>query len=87
MVKVGIRELRGRFGLYLGKVQKGEAVVITKREEPIATILPVEKGYKKIAPLVSQGLVRWNTGKPKGAKVLITAPGKSLSHIVLEQRR
>jgi len=42
MVTAGIKEARQRFTEYLAKVERGEEVIITRRNEPVARITPVK---------------------------------------------
>jgi len=42
MVTAGIREARQRFTEYLAKVERGEEVIITRRNQPVARISPVK---------------------------------------------
>ena len=88
MVQVGIRELKSQLSRYLSQVKKGETVVVTERGVPIALIVPsgtsrVEETMKR---LVSQGVVHWAGGKPKGSIPRVRLPGKPLSEYVLEGR-
>lgn len=39
--KVGSRELKTRLGQYLNRVRKGETLLITDRNEPVAELRPV----------------------------------------------
>lgn len=43
MINTGIKEARHNLTGLMGKVEKGEEVVITKRGEPIAKISPLRK--------------------------------------------
>lgn len=50
---VGSRELKTRLGHYLGRVRRGETILVTDRHEPVAELrpLPDEKGPKNAALL------------------------------------
>ncbi len=74
MIKAGIKEARKRFSEYISMVQKGEEILITKRDEPIAKLIPVAK--KKLRSLESH----------KGLRKGIKPKGKSLSEMVIESR-
>ncbi len=74
MIKTGIKETRKRLSEYINMVQKGEEIIITKRDEPVAKLVPVEK--KSLRDLKSHKELR-NAIKPKG---------KPLSQIVIESR-
>lgn len=75
MVKAGIKKARQHFTEYLSKVQRGEEIIITKREEPIAKIIPIKKGKK--GRLVSH----------KALRDAMMPEGPSLSEIVVKARR
>jgi prevent-host-death family protein len=74
MIKAGIKEARRRFSEYIDMVQKGEEIVITKRDEPIARLVPVQRRAAKA--LTSRKTLRQS----------IKAAGKPLSQIVIESR-
>lgn len=74
MIKTGIKEARQNLASLLDKVQKGEEVLITKRGEPIAKLLPSGPWIK--AALKSH----------KELRETITATGKPLSKVVSESR-
>jgi prevent-host-death family protein len=44
MITAGIKDLKNRLSFYLREVKKGEKILITDRNQVIATILPVERG-------------------------------------------
>lgn len=75
MIKAGIREARRRFSEYINKVQKGEEIIITKRDEPIAKLVSIQK--KKLNKLKSH----------KELRNSIKRIGKPLSKILLESRK
>ena len=74
MIKTGIREARRRFSEYINKVQKGEEIIITKRGEPIAKLVSIQK--RKCNKLKSH----------KELRNSIKRMGKPLSKILLESR-
>jgi prevent-host-death family protein len=41
---VGSRELKTRLGHYLGRVRRGETLVVTDRNEPVAELRPLAQG-------------------------------------------
>lgn len=75
MIKAGIRDARQHLTEYLSKVQKGEDVIITKRNEPIAKISPIKKKIRN-------GLVNH-----KALRKSIIAKGKSMSQIIVDYRK
>ena len=74
MIKAGVREVRQKLSEYLRKVQEGEEVVITRRDEPLARIVPFAS--KQAKSLESH----------KGLRERVATSGKPLSQIVMEQR-
>ena len=74
MIKTGIREARKRFSEYINKVQQGEEIIITKRDEPIARLVSIQK--KRRNKLKSH----------KELRNSIKRMGKPLSKLILESR-
>ena len=89
MITVGIKELKNRLSHYLREIKKGEKVVITEREKVIATIIPVERISEdsQLLSLVKEGFAVWKGGKPMGGRHPIKIKGKTVSEIVIEDRR
>ena len=89
MITAGIRDLKNKLSFYLREVKKGEKILITDREQVIATILPVERGEEdsKLLSLVKEGFAAWRGGKPTGSQRPVKIEGKTVSEIVLEDRR
>jgi prevent-host-death family protein len=74
MIKTGIKEARKRFSEYINRVQQGEEVIITKRDEPIAKLVSIQN--RKRNKLKSH----------KELRNSIKRVGKPLSKILLESR-
>ena len=89
MITVGIKELKNRLSYYLREVKKGEKVAITEREKIIATITPIERADEdsKLLSLVTEGFAVWKGGKPTGSRHSVKVKGKTVSEIVIEDRR
>ncbi|UJS16590.1 MAG: type II toxin-antitoxin system prevent-host-death family antitoxin [Candidatus Jettenia sp.] len=89
MITVGIKELKNRLSHYLREIKKGEKIVITEREKVIATIVPVERANEdsQLLSLVKEGFAVWKGGKPVGSKYPVKIKGKTVSEIVIEERR
>jgi prevent-host-death family protein len=89
MISAGIRDLKNRLSYYLREVKKGEKILITERNQVIATILPVERGEEdsRLLSLVKEGFATWKGGKPTGSHHPVKIRGKAVSDIVLEDRR
>jgi len=89
MISAGIRDLKNRLSYYLREVKKGEKILITERDQVIATILPVERSEEDsgLLSLVKEGFATWKGGKPTGSRHPVKIKGKAISDIVLEDRR
>ncbi len=89
MITAGIKELKNRLSYYLREVKKGEKILITEREKVIATIVPVERAYEdsQLISLVQEGFALWKGGKPAGSRNPVKITGKTVSDIVIEDRR
>ena len=75
MIKTGIKEARQHFTEYLSRVEKGEEIIITKRNEPIARISPMKT--KTVGVLASR----------KALRESLRAKGTDLSEVVLAARK
>ena len=89
MKTVGVKDLRNRLSYYLREVKKGEKILITNRDQVIATILPMERGKEdsKLLSLVKEGFAARKGGKPTGSHRTAKIEGKPMSETVLEDRR
>lgn len=89
MKTAGVKELKNRLSYYLREVKKGENVLITERERVVATIVPAVMAEEdsKLASLVREGFASWKGGKPSGISRPFKSKGKTVSEIVLEDRR
>lgn len=89
MISTGVKELKNKLSYYLREVKKGEKILVTERERVIATITPVERAEEdsQLIALVREGFASWNGGKPAGSKPPVKIKGKTVSEIILEDRR
>ena len=89
MRTAGIKDLKNRLSFYLREVKKGEKILITDRDQVIATILPVERGEEdsKLLSLVKEGFATWRGGKPTGSHRPVKIEGRTVSEIALEDRK
>ncbi len=89
MITVGIKELKNKLSHYLREIKKGKKIVVTEREKAIATIVPVERVDEdsKLLSLVKEGFAIWKGGKPMGSRHPVKIKGKTVSEIVIEDRR
>ena len=75
MKTAGIKEARQHLTEFLARVEKGEEVIISKRNEPIAIIKPIKKEVKR------------HLKSHKELRTSILAKGKPLSRVVSESRK
>jgi len=89
MKTAGIKDLKNRLSYYLREVKKGEKILVTDRDQVIATILPVERGEEdsELLSLVKEGFASWRGGKPTGSHRPVKIKGRPVSEIILEDRR
>ncbi|MCF6149427.1 MAG: type II toxin-antitoxin system prevent-host-death family antitoxin [Candidatus Kuenenia sp.] len=89
MITVGIKELKNRLSHYLREIKKEGKIIVTEREKVIAAIVPVESVDEdsKLISLVNEGFAVWKGGKPVGSKHPVKIKGKTVSEIVIEERR
>lgn len=92
MVTTGIKELKNQLSRYIGLVKKGDDVLITERGRVIARIVKEDSRNaslrQALQPLVLKGQVimpareiNRDIAKP------VELPGRSVSEIILEDRR
>ena len=89
METVGIRELKNHLSRHMKRVCSGARLLVTHRGRSIATISPVEAPSDTAwaNALVEAGGAHWNGGKPAGARRPASIVGRSVSALVLEERR
>jgi prevent-host-death family protein len=69
--KTNIAELKNRLSYYLGRVEKGETVLVMERNNPVAWIVPVappaqmarDEQQAWLRHMEAQGVLRVGTGK------------------------
>jgi prevent-host-death family protein len=49
---VGSRELKTRLGQYLNRVRRGETILVTDRNEPIAELRPLSGGVDSLTAAI-----------------------------------
>jgi prevent-host-death family protein len=88
-VDVGIRELKNKLSEYLRLVKRGETLAVTEHGKVIAYLSSANNGgeYEGLLKLLREGKAGWSGGKPEGAKRRVGVSGKSVSRIVIEDRR
>lgn len=84
---VSIREFKAHLSRYLAEVRAGRPIEISSHRKVIARVTAVpNKETQGIGRLLAAGAAQWAGGKPDGAEIRLSAGGKSVSEIVLEER-
>jgi len=89
-VAVGSRELKTRLGSYLRQVQRGQTVIVTDRDRPVAELKPIpihensEQG--RLDELAAIGLLTRKSDAPLARIRRVRIQGKPLSANILEDR-
>lgn len=87
---VGSRELKTRLGRYLGRVRRGETLVITDRNEPIAELRPLDIGAdpttRRLRKLAAEGTVTLASRASLDPLVPVRTHGRSASAAVSADR-
>ena len=81
--EVGVRELHDRLSEYLGRVEEGGEVVVTRRGRPVARLSGL--GERPLEALSRRGLVRMPQGARSARSAEVKGTG-SVSDLVAEQR-
>ena len=86
---VGVRKLKNELSRYLREVKHGKTITITERGKVVATLVPPDNDQDVLAAkeFAETGLGSWHGGKPKGSSRRLVIKGKSISQVVLEERR
>ena len=85
---IGVRELKNQLSRYLQDVKQGRSITVTERGKAIALLVPAgSANVLAVHELAARGLGSWKGGKPKGMLRPVVIKGKSVSKIVLEERR
>ncbi|MBM3294123.1 MAG: type II toxin-antitoxin system prevent-host-death family antitoxin [Candidatus Aminicenantes bacterium] len=86
---VGVRELKAKLSHYLRRVKSGERLEVAERGKIVAVLMPAGAApeLERIMELVREGRARWNGGKPAGSARPIKTRGRTVSEIVIEERR
>lgn len=88
----GIRALRDGLTRYLGRVRRGERIVITDRGRPVAVLMPYRPGgartqEERLAALYASGHVTPARRPFLKNPPLARGRGRPLSELIVEDRR
>ncbi|MBP9020819.1 MAG: type II toxin-antitoxin system prevent-host-death family antitoxin [Syntrophobacterales bacterium] len=92
MINVGIKEVKNNLSRLLARVKAGEEILITKRGRPVARIVKESQSdqYVRAAlePLTRKGLITLPSRNILKDRIsAVEVPGKSVSEMVIEDRR
>ncbi len=92
MATVGVRDLKNRLTHYLGRVKRGEEVVVTERGRPVAILASIQAVEKprslqaQLAKLAASGLVILPTAKRLTRVRRVRVSGRPVSRTILDDR-
>ncbi len=86
-MEVSVRELKNNLSKYLKKVAQGIPVIVTTHHHAVARIVPITSSKRDLMEVWQGKNIRWQGEKPKGGKLRPKMGKKSVSEIVLEERR
>ena len=89
MERVGVRRLRDGLSRYIKRVARGERIVVTEHDRPVAALGPAAESIEDAAllELVRERRAEWSGGKPAGLRSPARVKGASVAAAVIEDRR
>ena len=87
MVQFAVETLNDQLDEYLNLARKGEKVLLTSRNRPVAVLSPIDEEIRQGLKLVDAGVAEWTGGKPRPPANPPKTKGRATSEIVLEDRR
>lgn len=86
-MEVTMQEFESHLTQYVGQAQAGQVIELTSQQKVVARLVGVPPSASDgIAKLLASGRASWQGGRPTGAQLQLSAQGKSMSDIVLEDR-
>lgn len=86
-MQISIRELKDHLSSFLERAQSGEEILVTSHKRPVARITGIPRvADDAVQKLLTSGFATWNGGKPEGAAIRLSAGGKTLSEMIIEDR-
>ena len=96
MKKAGIADLKNNLSRYLDQVKSGESILVLDRNQPVAQIVPLQRGVRgtvvdddRLARLERKGLIRRGTGgsgRWLTKRRLVKVDGSILQELLDERR-
>jgi antitoxin (DNA-binding transcriptional repressor) of toxin-antitoxin stability system len=86
-MQVSIRDFKAHLSRYLAEARAGAAIDLTAHRKVVARVVGVPPAETEgVARLLASGAGQWSGGKPAGAEIRLTAAGRGVSEMVLEDR-
>lgn len=86
-MQVSVRELKNNLSRYLHYLEKGESIIVTSHQVPLARLVPIfQSKNKELQALIQIEGIRWNGKKPKGFNDGPGLPGNTTSDYVIQDR-
>ena len=87
--RVGVRRLRDGLSRYIKRVARGERIIVTEHDKPVAALGPVAESDEDrvLLELVRDGRAEWGGGKPEGARRPGRVKGPTVAEAVIEDRQ
>jgi prevent-host-death family protein len=83
---VGVAELRQNLSVYLRRIEKGERLIVTDRNRPVAEIGPVGHDSSSVDRLVAEGRAIPARARRRFHPLVLDVPRNALSDAVIELR-
>lgn len=83
---VGVAELRQNLSVYLRRIEKGERLIVTDRNRPVAELGPVGHDSSSVDRLVAEGLAIPARTRRRFHPLVLDIPRNALSDAVIELR-
>ena len=86
-MQVSIRELKSHLSKYISQAQAGQGFEITSHRRVVARVVGVPSmPDSSVGRLLASGAATWSGGKPVGSSLRLSAKGKPVSQMVMEDR-
>jgi len=86
-MKVSVGELKNNLSRYLHHLEKGQSIIVTSHQVPLARLVPIfQSKNKELQTLIEIEGIHWNGKKPTGFKDGPRLPGNTTSDYVIEDR-
>ncbi len=87
-MRVSIQEFKSHLAQYVISAQSGQTIELTSHRKVVARLMGVSQtGSEGLTRLLASGSAQWQGGKPAGAEIRLQENGRTVSTVVLEDRR